>query len=153
MSSKVSKLETLIRPVIESLGYEFWGITFFSKNIKSVLRIYIDKTDGVSVTDCAKVSRDVSAILDVEDPVSGNYSLEVSSPGLDRLLFTLQHYEKNTGQQVSVKLRTPFEGQRNYKGVISGTDTDAQEVHIICDKHELLLPFEMIEKANIIPRF
>lgn len=153
MSSKLNKLEALIQPVTDALECELWGVQLLSQGAHSTLRVYIEKADGVSLTDCETVSREVSAVLDVEDPISGKYALEISSPGLDRPLFTLRQYTQNIGQQVSLRLRTPFEGQRKFQGVLSGTETDAQEICIICNEHEFLFPLEMVEKANIVPRF
>ena len=153
MSSKLDKLEALIQPVTDMLECELWGIQLVSQGAHSILRVYIEKTNGVGLTDCEAVSREISAILDVEDPIAGKYSLEVSSPGLDRPLFTLKHYAQNIGHQVALRLRTPFEGQRKFQGILSGANPETQEIGIICDEHELLFPLEMIEKANIVPRF
>ncbi|HAB64212.1 MAG TPA: ribosome maturation factor RimP, partial [Pseudomonas sp.] len=92
-----------------------------------------------------------SGVLDVEDPISSDYTLEVSSPGMDRPLFTLEQYEAHVGEQVKIKLRSPFEGRRNFQGLLRGIE--AQDVVVLVDDHEYLLPIDMIDKANIIPRF
>ena len=151
MSSKLEQLQALLAPVVEALGYECWGIEFISQGKHSVLRIYIDHANGIFVDDCEKVSRQVSGVLDVEDPVSSEYTLEVSSPGMDRPLFTLEQYAKHVGEQVKIRLRGPFEGRRNFQGLLRGVEE--QDVVVQVDNHEYLLPIDLIDKANIIPRF
>lgn len=151
MSSKLEQLQALVAPVVEALGYECWGIEFLSQGRHSLLRIYIDHVDGVLVEDCEKVSRQISGVLDVEDPISAEYTLEVSSPGMDRPLFTLQQFAGHVGEQVKIKLRSPFEGRRNFQGLLRGIED--QDVVVQVDDHEFLLPIDLIDKANIIPRF
>ena len=116
-----------------------------------MLRVYIDKEGGVLVDDCAIVSRQISGVLDVEDPIAVEYTLEVSSPGMERPLFTLEQFAKYAGEQVKIKLRSPFEGRRNFQGLLKGVEE--QDVIVQADEHEYLLPVDSIEKANIIPRF
>lgn len=151
MSSKLEQLQALLAPMVVALGYECWGIEFISQGRHSVLRIYIDKEGGILVEDCEIVSRQVSSILDVEDPISSEYTLEVSSPGMDRPLFTLEQFASHVGQQVKIKLRTPFEGRRNFQGLLRGVEE--QDVVVQVDEHEFLLPIDSIDKANIIPSF
>lgn len=151
MSSKLEQLQAMLAPVVESLGYQCWGVEFISQGRHSVLRIYIDHANGILVDDCEVVSRQVSAVLDVEDPISSEYTLEVSSPGMDRPLFTLEQFAKHVGEQVKIKLRSPFEGRRNFQGLLRGVEE--QDVVVLVDDHEFLLPIDMIDKANIIPRF
>ena len=151
MSSKLEQLQALLAPVIEALGYECWGLEFLSQGRHSLLRIYIDHANGILVEDCEKVSRQVSGVLDVEDPISNEYTLEVSSPGMDRPLFTLEHFAKHAGELVKIKLRSPYEGRRNFQGPLRGVEE--QDVVVLVDDHEYLLPIDLIDKANIIPRF
>lgn len=151
MSSKLEQLQALLAPVVEALGYECWGIEFLSQGRHSLLRIYIDHANGILVDDCEKVSRQVSGILDVEDPISSEYTLEVSSPGMDRPLFTLDQFARFAGEQVKIKLRAPFEGRRNFQGLLRGVEE--QDVVVLVDEHEYLLPIDLVDKANIIPRF
>lgn len=151
MSSKLEQLQALLAPVVEALGYECWGVEFISQGRHSVLRVYIDRPEGILIDDCEAVSRQVSGILDVEDPISGEYTLEVSSPGMDRPLFTLEQFAKHAGEQVKIKLRSPYEGRRNYQGILRGVEE--QDVVVLVDDHEYLLPIDSIDKANIIPRF
>lgn len=151
MSSKLEQLQALLAPVVEALGYECWGVEFLSQGRHSLLRIYIDHPSGILVEDCEKVSRQVSGVLDVEDPISNEYTLEVSSPGMDRPLFTLAQFAKHVGEVVKIKLRSPYEGRRNFQGPLRGVEE--QDVVVLVDDHEYLLPIDLIEKANIIPRF
>ncbi|HCL3292108.1 TPA: ribosome maturation factor RimP [Pseudomonas aeruginosa] len=151
MSSKLEQLQALLAPVVEALGYECWGVEFISQGRHSVLRVYIDRPEGILIDDCEAVSRQVSGILDVEDPISGEYTLEVSSPGMDRPLFTLEQFAKHAGEQVKIRLRSPYEGRRNYQGILRGVEE--QDVVVLVDDHKYLLPIDSIDKANIIPRF
>ena len=137
--------------MVEALGYECWGLEFLSQGRHSLLRVYIDRPEGILIEDCEKVSRQVSGVLDVEDPISGEYTLEVSSPGMDRPLFTLEQFARYVGEQVKIKLRVPFERRRNFQGVLRGVEE--QDVVVLVDDHEYLLPIDSIDKANIIPRF
>ena len=151
MSSKLEQLQAMLAPVVESLGYQCWGVEFISQGRHSLLRVYIDHADGILIDDCEVVSRQISAVLDVEDPITSEYTLEVSSPGMDRPLFTLEQFAAHAGEQVRIKLRSPFEGRRNFQGLLRGVED--QDVVVQVDNHEFLLPVDLIEKANIIPCF
>lgn len=144
-------LVELLEPVVESLGYDMWGLEFITQGRHSMLRIYIDKADGITVDDCAVVSRQVSSVMDVEDPISQEYTLEVSSPGMDRPLFKLEQYRSSIGEMAELRLRIPFDGRRNFKGQIKGIEDE--DVVVQVDNEEYLLPFELIEKAHIVPTF
>lgn len=151
MSGKLAQLHDMLAPAVEALGFECWGIEYLSQGRHSLLRVYIEHPEGVTVDGCALVSSQLSAILDVEDPISGDYTLEVSSPGMDRPLFTLAQYAQYSGEQARIRLRTPHEGRRNFQGIIRGVEGD--EVVVLVDEHEYLLPIDSIDKGNIIPRF
>ena len=151
MSAKLSVLQELIEPSVVALGYQLWGVEMISQGRHSMLRIYIDAENGIGVEDCASVSRQVSGILDVEDPISGEYTLEVSSPGMDRPLFTLEQYQAFVGHVVQVKLRMPFDGRRRFKGVLKGIEDE--DIVLVIDQEEYLLPIDHIDKANIVPQF
>ncbi len=110
MAAADSKLRELLQPVVEALGCELWGLELQSGGKRKLLRIYIDKEDGIGVEDCERVSRQSSSILDVEDAINGEYVLEVSSPGMDRPLYELAHYEKFKGENITLKLRFPTMG-------------------------------------------
>ena len=122
VSSKLEQLQAMLAPVVEALGYECWGLEFMSQGRHSLLRIYIDHADGILVEDCEKVSRQISGVLDVEDPISTEYTLEVSSPGMDRPLFTLAQFARHVGELVKIKLRSPYEGRRNFQGLLRGVE-------------------------------
>ncbi|QSP95046.1 ribosome maturation factor RimP [Marinobacter salinisoli] len=152
MSAKLQQLEDLLRPVIEGMGYEYWGIEYRSQGRHSMLRVFIDDAEnGISVDDCEKVSRQISGVMDVEDPIQVEYTLEVSSPGMDRPLFRLEQYEAYAGHQVELRLRMAFEGRRKFQGLIKGVE--GEDVVVVVDDHEYLLPFESIERAHIVPVF
>lgn len=151
MTSKLRQLQGMLTPVVEALDYSCWGIEFISQGRHSVLRVYIDHENGILVDDCETVSRQLSAVLDVEDPISNEYTLEVSSPGMDRPLFTLEQYAAHVGEQVKIKLRSPVEERRNFQGLICSVED--QDVVVQVDEYEYLLPIELIEKANILPNF
>lgn len=152
MSARLQQLEDILRPVVEGLGYEFWGVEFRSQGKHSLLRLFIDDAEkGISVEDCETVSRQVSGVLDVEDPISTEYTLEVSSPGMDRPLFRIEQFEAFAGHMAKIKLRMAFEGRRNFEGQLRGVEDG--DVVIIVDDHEYLLPFESIERASIVPVF
>lgn len=152
MSGKLKQLEDILCPVVEGLGYEFWGLEFHPRGQQSLLRVYIDDAEkGVDIEDCEKVSRQISGVMDVEDPIQTEYTLEVSSPGMDRPLFRPEHYQAFTGHQVKIRLRMAFEGRRKFQGVLKGLEGD--DVVVIVDDHEYLLPFDSIEKAHIVPVF
>ncbi|WP_226642969.1 ribosome maturation factor RimP [Microbulbifer variabilis] len=152
MASKRELLEELLAPVVASLGCELWGIDYQTHGRNALLRIYIDSENGIGVEDCEKVSRQASAVLDVEDPISGRYTLEVSSPGLDRPLYKLEQYERFVGAQIEVRLRMPLDGQRKWRGLLAGVEGD-EVVLRVDSENEYLLPIDSIEKANIIPQF
>lgn len=149
--AKVDTLRELIEPTVTALGYQLWGLEYQGQGKHSVLRIFIEKEEGINVDDCADVSHHVSGILDVEDPIDGEYTLEVSSPGMDRPLFTLEQYQAFVGQVITLRLRVPFEGRRKFKGQLNGVEGD--EVVIQVDNNEYLLPLSLIEKANVVPSF
>ena len=151
MASKHDQLVELLAPVVESMECEFWGLEYLSQGKHSTLRIFVEREGGVDLSLCERVSRQVSSVMDVEDPISSEYTLEVSSPGADRPMFQLSHYERFTGSQVALKLRSAFEGRRKFSGVIRGIEGD--DVVIVVDDHEYLLPIDLIEKANIVPQF
>ncbi|PMR67742.1 ribosome maturation factor RimP [Halomonas heilongjiangensis] len=151
MAIKDAALHALIEPVVTAMGFELWGIDFLSQGKHSCLVIYIDHEEGVSVDDCADVSRQVSAVLDVEDPIRGEYRLEVSSPGMDRPLFTLDQFARYRGHEVKLKLRTPYEGRRKFQGLLAGIEND--EVLLQLDGEEYCFPIDSIDQAHIVPRF
>ena len=150
MGRAQTQLEELLSPVVLSLGYEFVGMEYLPQGKHSLLRIYIDKPDGITVDDCGTVSHQVSGVLEVEDPISGHYVLEVSSPGLDRPLFKFQDFERFSGHNVQIRLQIPLDGRRNYKGLLEGVQTEGQLVDVAIDDEVISLPWDKIEKARLI---
>jgi ribosome maturation factor RimP len=147
----VQKLNEIIQPLVEDLGFEFVGLEYNSNPKHSVLRIYIDHESGVDVEDCAQVSRETAALLDVKDPIKSHYNLEVSSPGLDRPLFTPAHYREFSGQLAQINLYGPLDGRRKFQGPIVGVGDIG--VVINQDGTEVTLDFDNIAKARLVPDY
>ncbi len=147
----VQKLNEMLQPLVEDLGYEFVGLEYNSNPKHAVLRIYIDHENGVGVEDCESVSRETAALLDVKDPIRSHYNLEVSSPGLDRPLFTPAHYLEFTGHDVQINLFAPQGGRRKFSGQILGADEHG--VTINQDGSQETLDFSNITKAKLIPDY
>lgn len=151
MAGVQTKLEEIIAPAVSAVGCELWGVEFHAQGKKSLLRIYITKAGGVLIEDCEAVSRQVSSVLDVEDPIRSEYTLEVSSPGMDCQLFKLSQYDEFVGQTLAIKLRMAFEGRKKFTGVLKGIEGD--EVVLELEGEEYILPYELIDKANVVPTF
>ncbi|CAM0557062.1 Ribosome maturation factor RimP [Vreelandella titanicae] len=151
MATKHAALHALIEPVVAAMGFELWGIDHLSQGRNSRLVIYIERESGVSVEDCADISRQVSAVMDVEDPIPGEYRLEVSSPGMARPLYSLDQFTRFQGHHVALKLRTAFDGRRKYQGLLVGVEGD--EVLLQLDGEEYCFPIESIDSAHIVPQF
>jgi ribosome maturation factor RimP len=141
----------MLNAPVEAIGFELVGLEFVRAGKHSTLRIYIDSEKGIDVDDCADVSHQVSAVLDVEDPISTEYNLEVSSPGLDRPLFKPEHYQQVAGQTITVKLQMPENGRRNFKGVLGHVDNTVFSIDV--DNETFELAFDNVLKANVVPEF
>lgn len=150
MSSLEQQLTQIIKEPVNALGFELVGIEFI-RSRHPVLRIFIDSENGINVDDCAEVSRQVSAVMDVEDPITTAYNLEVSSPGLDRPLFTLEHYQRFIGHEVAISLRIAMANRRKWQGVIKQIDDEM--ITLIVDNKDEVFAFSNIQKANIVPKF
>ena len=148
--ANVQQVQQLIEPAVTALNYQLWGVELLSQGRHSTLRIYIDSPDGITVDDCAVVSHQVSGILDVEDPIKSRYTLEVSSPGIDRPLFTLDQYQQYVGEFIKLRLTAPFEGRRKFSGVL--TAIEGEDIILLVDDEEYVLPIESIDKANIVSK-
>ncbi len=143
-------LQELLAPTIVALGYELVGVMRSSQGGHGVLlRIYIDSPNGITLSDCGQVSHQVDGVLSVNSPIQGHYILEVSSPGLDRPLFTLEHFVRFTGHKVKIHLTRPKDGRRNFIGTLQKVQDN--DVVIMVDGAEYNLPFERIDKAHIVP--
>jgi len=143
------KLSQLLRPVVEGLGCELWEVEFSPGRGSGLLRLYIDAPAGISVEDCERVSRAVSELLDAEDPIPGRYTLEVSSPGIERPLRTAGHFAQYVGEQVFVELVHLVEERRRFKGALVVARPDAIEVEVDGRRH--VLPLAAIRKARLAP--
>lgn len=151
MNRRERQVEELLTPTVESLGCEVWGVEFLNQGKHSKLRLYIDRDGGVTVDDCAQVSRHVSDILDVEEFSNSAYTLEVSSPGMDRILFKESQYESNVGEQIDIRLNFPFDGRKRFVGTLSGVEDSSAVVQI--EDEEFLLPLENVQRARVVPTF
>ena len=151
MATLEQNLQEMLQDAVEDLGCELWGIECQRAGRFMTVRLFIDKDGGVTVDDCADVSRQVSAILDVEDPIADKYNLEVSSPGLDRPLFTLPQFERYIGQDIAVHLRIPVMERRKWHGKLERIEKDM--ITLIVDDQEQILVFGNIQKANVVAKF
>ena len=138
----------MLRPAVEETGKELLGVEFISAGNHSVLRLFIDHENGIDVDDCAEVSRQVGAILDVEDPISSEYSLEVSSPGLDRPLFEKAQFEAVVGETVEAKISMPLNGRRKFKGKLVAVENES--LIVMVDNEEYDLVISNIYKAHLV---
>ena len=151
MKQAPEHLLELIEPVVEGLGYECVGVEYNSHPKHGFLRIYIDAEQGVGMEDCTKVSHQVSGVLDVEDPISGEYNLEVSSPGTDRPLFKLEQFKQFIGHTAQVNLFKPVGGRRKITGLIEKVvDND---VYLQQDGQVYKVPFQAMSKARLEPDY
>ena len=151
MAKFEQKLTELLRPAVEETGKELLGIEYISAGNNSVLRLFVDHENGINVDDCAEVSRQVGAVLDVEDPISSEYNLEVSSPGVDRPLFELAHFQEVIGETINVKLSMPLNGRRKFKGPLMGIENDTLIVEVDSIDYELVI--SNVDKANLVAKF
>ncbi len=141
----------MLAPTVGNLGCVIWGVELLSHGRHSKLRLFIDNPQGVSIDDCERVSRQVSDVLDVEETFGQSYTLEVSSPGMDRILFKADQFEANVGQTIDVRLNFPLEGKKRIVGLLCGVENG--EVIVRIEDEEYLLPLENVQRARIVPRF
>ena len=156
MRREQTHLWELFEPVVAGMGFDLIEIEHFPNPKHGVLRLYIDKPEGsdsatVVIEDCSAVSRQISALIDVEDPIRGQFNLEVSSPGLDRPLRRLKDFQRFTGSLVKLKTVMPLQGQRNFSGRLREASEDV--VVLETDTEEISLPMSAIEKARIVPEY
>ncbi len=143
---------SLIEPIVTGLGYEVVDIEFKPHPKNGLLRVYIDQPRGIQLEDCEVVSRQISAMLDVEDPIPGHFNLEISSPGLDRPLRKMEDFERFAGETVKIKMGMPdLEGRRNFTGKLLGVKDD--EVLVEVDGETHYLAYGGIDRARIVPHF
>ncbi len=151
---KYEKLQDIIEPAVTSIGYDFVGIEYHRNSVNSLLRVFIDKDGGVNLDDCMAVNSQVSGVLDVSDPIAGKYSLEISSPGLDRPLFSIQDFFKFKGSEVKLRVSQPINKQRNFKGIIDNTDIEKETIELKLENETLIeIKFSQIDVAKLVPKY
>jgi ribosome maturation factor RimP len=143
------ELARLLEPTVARLGYELADLEVRLGGKGGLVRVFIDKPEGIDLEDCEKVSLAVSALLDVEDPVPGDYSLEVSSPGLDRKLTKVEHFQRFEGETVKVQMRFPIEGRRRFRGTLVSSNDENIVVEVDGESHSL--PLKTIDTARLVP--
>ncbi|WP_413283827.1 ribosome maturation factor RimP [Vibrio sp. MA40-2] len=151
MTGLERQLTEMLESPVGASGYELVGLEFIRAGEHSTLRIYIDSENGINVDDCAEVSRQVSAVLDVEDPISVAYNLEVSSPGLERPLFKTEHYQQFIGHEVNIVLKMAMGNRRKWKGTIQAVE--GETIVITAEGQSEEFAISNISKANLIPKF
>ena len=151
LATLVERLTNMIEPAVAAAGFELLGVEYVRAGHSSTLPVYIDHEDGILVDDCAIVSRQIGAVLDVEDPISSEYNLEVSSPGADRPLFKLAHYEALVGEKIAVQLQIPVASRRKFTGEL--TTIEGEDLTFLVDGNPFSVAFSQIKKANLVPNF
>lgn len=146
-----TSLRALLEPSVEGLGYELVDVELAGGGHSAVLRVFIDSEAGIDLGDCETVSRQLSALLDVEDPIAGQYTLEVSSPGLDRPLVKRVDFERFAGELVKIKVLEPVLGRRNFTGQLLGLE--GEQVVLEMDKERYAIPLDNIERARLVPQW
>ncbi|MCG8378093.1 MAG: ribosome maturation factor RimP [Proteobacteria bacterium] len=141
----------LIEPEVSALGYELLGIELNRDGHGSILRVYIDKPDGITIDDCVTVSQQLTGMLDVEDPIKGQYELEVSSPGLDRPIFTIEQFRKYIGETIKLRLYEKINERKRFTGVLISVENDV--ILINCENEDFEVPVNMVDKARLVPQF
>lgn len=150
MAKVTDKIEALTQPVIEDMGYELVGIEYVASGKHSILRVYIDSDQGIGLNDCESVSHQLSSILDVEDPITTQYNLEVSSPGVERPLFNIKHYQRFLGHDIKLRLLRPINGQRKFNGAIGSVSEVNNSIELMTSTGSQKLDIDLIKKANLI---
>jgi ribosome maturation factor RimP len=142
-------LTTLLEPAVSEAGVDLWELEYNSRAGGGLLRIYIDRQDGITVDDCERVSHAVSAVLDERDPIKGEYTLEVSSPGLDRVLRKREHFARFAGEAVKLETNEPIDGRRRFSGKLSAVNERGIELNV--ESRTVAIPFAAIHKARLVP--
>lgn len=143
----VNNIEVLVFPITQRLGYELYHVEYVKENGENYLRIYIDSEAGINLDDCEKVSREVSEMLDVEDPIPDSYYLEVSSPGIERELHTDAHLEKHIDNSITVKLSSPLNGKKKLEGILKSFSDE--DITLLNKDKEIVIPRDKVSKVNL----
>ena len=150
MAKIAEKVFSIINPIVIDMGYELLGIEYVGSGKYSVLRLYIDCEEGIGVNDCETVSRQVSSIMDVEDPITDQYNLEVSSPGIERPLFVIAHYQRFLGHNVHLRTYRPIDGKRNFTGCIGSVGQASNTIELVTELGPVTFDIDLIQKANLV---
>lgn len=149
LQSAPPEVVEILAPVVRGLGYELWGVEFDPRQRHPILRVYIEHPQGITLADCERVSRQLGSLLDVEDPIPGAYTLEVSSPGLDRVLFTEEQLCGHVGRQVQVRTDRRFDDRHRFKGRILGCAQGGLELEL--DDGTVTIPLDAIVRVRLVP--
>ena len=149
MSSVVEKLKDKIKNILVKQGFDLYHLEYVREGGQNILRVYIDKDTGVALNDCVSISRLVSEMLDTEDPITEEYTLEVSSPGVFRTLFTKEHFDRYMNTEVAVKLSALVEGKKKYEGVLKGFDGESLTLEV--ENNSVTLPMSKVSMVTLNP--
>ncbi len=141
----------LLEPGVNALGFEIIAVELTGPANSTVVRVYIDRPEGITVDDCARVSAQISAILDVEDPISGSFTLEVSSPGFDRPLCKVSHFEAVVGHRVKLQTRAQVSGRKRFTGTLTGVSDEFVSLDVDGERHQVSI--DNILKARLVPDY
>lgn len=147
LESLVKDIESLIKPIIEEMNYELYHVEYVKENGEYYLRIYIDSPDGITLQDCEQVSRSISDLLDEADPIKDAYYLEVSSPGINRNLYTPKHYQDNISKKVKVKTISPVMSKKTHEGILKTFNDN--EITLEINDEEIIIPIDKIKSVNL----
>jgi len=143
-----NRLDDIVKNTVEGLGFELWGYEYRPHSESALLRVFIEKEQGISVDDCASVSRQIGAVLDVENIIPVAYILEVSSPGMDRVLFKAEQYQDYIGESLKIRTRTRLDDRRNFKGLLVSASKSVVTIKV--DNQEFEIPYESIDRARLV---
>jgi ribosome maturation factor RimP len=143
------QLRELLAPVVAGLGYQLWELEYQPRSGGGLLRLYIDAEQGITLDDCERVSHVVSETLDAADPIPSHYTLEVSSPGLDRVLRTREHFERFAGERVRLEMMQPVEGRKRFAGRLLGVGE--RDITLELENGRISLPIDDIHRARLAP--
>ena len=151
MNERSTRLEDLLAPTVEAMGFSLWGIEYTQRNRRGNLWVFIDSKNGITVDDCAQVSDQIEAVLDVENVLPGELRIQVSSPGMDRVLFKPEQFEAYVGEVIDVRLLWPKVGRSHIRGRLRSSDTERFSVDL--DEGQLELGFDQVRRARVVPAF
>ncbi len=149
--TRIEELNQLLTPIVEAMGFEYVGCEYLPQQKNAILRLFVDREGGLTIDHCVEVNRQVSAVLDVEECIASSYTLEVSSPGVERPLFTLEHFRRFIGHKVWVSLHSPIDGRRRFTGILQQVSESL--VFLEWEEMHWELPFADIEKAHLVVDF